>query len=504
VSEPPRAERIETALAFSFFLAVFHPFFGFDFGSERLPEIERFFFESGGTSPSLALGISAWLAWRRLPRLRGLPGAGAPAATAIFAGTAALVVVWSRLAAAPDLLALPIALLLLAFGCAARGIAGARALLLPAALLGLALPIPFPLQNEVVWQLQLWSAAGGEALLALAGFDVSRSGAHLLHGDVAFVVIDSCSGLRGLRTLVLVAFVLRELFARAGRRAWWLVAAAPPLAIALNMLRIAVIASDAARAAAAPEDTHIEQGLSVLFGGTIALFALGAWLERGRPEDPRAVVDAEGALPLRGACAVLAALALPVTALAPWRIPNPTVPALNAIPLERAGWTGRALDPDRRFLHGIFVGAAREWSFEREGRRGGEPRRVSLFVASEAAGSGRTSLRSRALLQPGADWETLASEPVRIWSLGVDATLADARSRDAYALVYGFGLHESSSAVDSLRSLFALERGPFERERARVRVRISTRMQDSAASRAHAKQILDRFVFDFGNELAAL
>jgi exosortase len=504
VSEPPRAAPVFVALATGLFAAVFHPLFGLDLAGAELPEVERFFFDSGGTSPALVFGIAAWLAWRRLPALRALPTPAAPRATAAFLAAALSTLVWSKLAAAPDLLALSIAWLVLGFGSAARGLAGSRVLLIPAAILVLALPVPFPLQNELVWLLQRWSAAGGEALLRLAGFEVSRSGVQLLHGDVAFIVIDTCSGLRGLRTLLLVAFVLRELFARAGRRAWWLVAVSPLFAVALNMLRIAVIAADAVRAAAAPADTHLEQGLSVLFGGTILLFALGVWLERGRAQPSPPAETLSAALPLRGAVAVLAALAVPATALSSWRIPNPAVPALGAIPLTRAGWTGKSADPDRRFLHGIFVGATREWHYEREGRKGGEPRRVSLFVATEAALSGRTSPRSRALLQPGAAWDLVGSETVRIWTLGLDATLADLAGREGFALSYGFGLHEGSFLIDSLRSFLAFERGPFERPRARVRVRITTHTNGSAASRAHAKQLLDRFIADFGNELAAL
>lgn len=495
---------MERASALVLFAVAFGPFLGLDLARDPEPELERWFFETGGTSPGLALLIAAWLAWRRLPQLRALPVQAAKAATACLAAATVLVFAWAKLAAAPDLLAVSLALLLLAFGCAARGLRGVRCLWLPAALLLLALPIPFPLQNEVVWQLQLWSAAGAESLLELGGFDVSRTGAHLRHGDISFVVIDTCSGLRSMRTLTLVAFVLRELFAGAGPRAWGLVAGAPVLALLLNWLRIAIIATDAARAEAAPADTHLEQGLAVLFAGTLVLFAIGHFLERGRRAASSSAPASLGELPWRSACVGLCALALLSLGVAPWPTPNPKSPVFNAIPLQLADWKGKTVEADLRFLHGIFLGAVQERLYERAGRRAGEGGSVALFVASEVAQSGRTSPSSRALLLPASDWVVESSEPTRIWSLGVDGTLASVRHRDGRALVYGFGLHEGGAIRDSLRSLLALERGPFLRSQARVRLRIATAMGRDPRSRERAKQLLDRFVFDFQRELAAL
>ncbi len=486
------------------FAVAFGPLFGLEADRDRALEVERWFFESGGTSPGLTLGIAAWLFWRRLPRLRALPAASASRAAACLAAAAALAFAWARAAEAPDLLAPSLALGLLAFGAAARGARGARCLLHPAALLLFALPIPFPLQNEVVWQLQLWSAAGGEALLGLVGLEVSRSGVHLRHAEIEFIVIDTCSGLRSMRTLTLVAFVLRELFAGAGARAWGLVALAPLLALGLNALRIAWIATDAVRAEAAPADTHLEQGLGVLFAGTALLFAIGHLLERERRAAPRPAPAARGALPWRSALAALCGLALLSQGIAPWPAPNPRAPVPSAIPLQLAGWRGTNVEADRRFLHGIFLGTVQERLYQRSGRRAGDAGSVALFVASEVARSGRTSPASRALLLPASDWVVESSQPTRIWSLGVDGTLASVRHREGRALVYAFGLHEGGALRDSLRSLLALERGPFLRAQARVRVRIATGFGDGRGSRERAKQRLDRFVFDFQRELAAL
>ena len=56
-------------------------------------------------------------------------------------------------------------------------------------------------------------------------------------------MIDGCSGLRGILILSLVALIVRELFAHAGAREWLVVLVAPLLGHALNVVRIAWVAT---------------------------------------------------------------------------------------------------------------------------------------------------------------------------------------------------------------------------------------------------------------------
>ena len=59
---------------------------------------------------------------------------------------------------------------------------------------------------------------------------------------------------------------------------WWLVAAAPPLALLLNAVRIAIIATDASLGTPALGDQHVGQGLLVLAAGTTLLFVAAHFL----------------------------------------------------------------------------------------------------------------------------------------------------------------------------------------------------------------------------------
>ena len=129
---------------------------------------------------------------------------------------------------------------------------------------------------------------------------------------------------------------------------------------------------------------------------------------------------------------------------------------------------------------------------------------VSLLVAIEAPGRSRDSPLSPKLLLPGREWESDATEPLKLWAIAAEACTVNARSGDTEARVYGWALPESSKWVDSLRSLLALERGPFARERERVYVRVVTASGADAGSRRQAGHTLDRFIHDFREILMAL
>ncbi|MDH3211963.1 MAG: hypothetical protein OEM05_05715, partial [Myxococcales bacterium] len=74
-------------------------------------EVESFFFRPSHTSPLVILALSLWLVFRRRERLRGLAGHGGPAwLTGALWLAGALVLAWATYTAAPDLLALSLAL----------------------------------------------------------------------------------------------------------------------------------------------------------------------------------------------------------------------------------------------------------------------------------------------------------------------------------------------------------------------------------------------------------
>ena len=131
-------------------------------------------------------------------------------------------------------------LLLLAGAALAAG--GSRALRtagLPLTLLAMAVPLPWverfaPLLAARVAQAAAWLAGA-------LGADIQRHGAQLVVGEGVLAVGAPCSGLRSLVALATLAVLLAGLLDGPRGRRVWLVAAAIPLALAANGLRLTAL-----------------------------------------------------------------------------------------------------------------------------------------------------------------------------------------------------------------------------------------------------------------------
>jgi exosortase len=131
-----------------------------------------------------------------------------------------------------------LALLLVAAGFALL-VGGRRALeamLLPLTVLALAIPIP--IVEHLAPPLAAGVARAAAAAAGCLGVPVARAGAQLAVGDGAFVVGAPCSGLRSLVALGSLAVVLAGVVDTSRRRRIALVAAALPLALGANWLRL--------------------------------------------------------------------------------------------------------------------------------------------------------------------------------------------------------------------------------------------------------------------------
>ena len=337
--------------------------------------VEGWFFDPGQPPAGMVIAVAGWLAWRRRAALAALtPGAHLAALPLLLLGLACAT--WAKRAEAPDWLIFSLGANALAFAAAARGTGGARMLAIPLVPLLFAVPIPDPLGNELVWALQRIAARGALWLHSLAGLGTTGGGVMLQRGESGFLVIEECSGLRGLLTLGLVSIVVRDLFAHAGRRAWWVVLLAAPLACATNVVRIAWIASGDATG---PPEGHIGQGVSTLLAGTLALFFVGHLLARGVPE-ASPPPPSGGAWPWRAACVVLALLVALTVAI-------PARPSLDRPPVavhdrfaDRGGWVGEHVTADSLFTGSVAVGAIVEWRFEHRAAHGAAEV-VELFIA---------------------------------------------------------------------------------------------------------------------------
>jgi exosortase len=113
-----------------------------------------------------------------------------------------------------------------------------RFLLFPWAVLFLMIPIPMIVYNQIVFPLQLLASRLATSLLTLVGVPVLREGNVLNLPTMALEVAEACSGIRSLISLVTLAVIYGYFAETRIFRRVILVAAAVPIAVAANGLRI--------------------------------------------------------------------------------------------------------------------------------------------------------------------------------------------------------------------------------------------------------------------------
>lgn len=433
-------------------------------------EIELAFFVPGETITPAILALSAWLLARRHRRLAALPAPSGGRVAAWLALAAGLGIrAWAQSTQAPDLQV--VALIACGAGAALwwKGAAALRVVALPLGLLVFALPLPAPALNELIYPLQLATTQMSGALLYLLGVPHFVAGEQILRTEATFSVIESCSGLRSIETLSIVALLMVELFQRRGLHALVLVAAAPPTAFLLNALRALLLILNPHSDLAA---VHTLQGIAILLGGLLCLYLIDGLLEwlRGDPA-PCEAEPAAGTSGGRSAGPVLCALAL--AAAIPVALPIGPDPAPRTFDLGKRidarldAVSAQAIVSDRIFLGSAGFG-------ERAARR------VRLPDDSEAeifVGIGRRAERRRSALSPkvalpGSGWAFERELPFAFELDGRRVTLRVMRSASRRQLIASWTENAASWPREALRTALALDRSPLRRPGEMVAVRI--------------------------------
>ncbi len=114
----------------------------------------------------------------------------------------------------------------------------ARLLQFPIALFLFAIPLPYILYNAIAFPLKLVATKIAAGTISLFGMPVFRDGnvIHLPHTTME--VVDACSGIRSLMTLITLAFLLASFQLRSFWKRALLVMLALPLAVAANAGRV--------------------------------------------------------------------------------------------------------------------------------------------------------------------------------------------------------------------------------------------------------------------------
>ena len=250
-----------------------------------LPVAEWFFFGWSRISPQIVLAVAAVLLLQRRRFVSfASRGEGSPALALPLLGITVVLFVWGTHADAPDVLVASLISVTLGGALLLFGTRFLRRVALPILFLAFAIPPAGVVVNLLVVPLQLWTAIHTEWVLNAAGISAIQEGnvVHLADGGV-FQVVDSCSGLRSIEVLTMLAVAWVSVLALPRWHAVLFVASAPLIAYAANVGR-------AVSLTLWPQSEfsvmHSVQGLVLFVVGIAALAAVDAVLRRfWREED---------------------------------------------------------------------------------------------------------------------------------------------------------------------------------------------------------------------------
>jgi exosortase B len=180
-----------------------------------LPTLQRLLREVWSTDEQghgpLIVGLCAWLAAQRWPRLAALPDAPAWGGAVPLLGLSLGAYVLGASQGILGLETLSAIGLLGGLVLCFKGRAGLRTMALPLAFLLFAVPLPGILVQVLTLPLKMAVSACAEALLHLAGYPVGRSGVVLVIGQYQLLVADACAGLNSMFTLEALGFLWMSL-----------------------------------------------------------------------------------------------------------------------------------------------------------------------------------------------------------------------------------------------------------------------------------------------------
>ncbi len=382
----------------------------------------------------------------------------------------------------PFLAVASLSLILLGGAALLGGSPALRRMRLPALFLLLALPIPGFLLNSLVYPMQLATAQMSGFLLSLLGVD------HVVMADLiytktaVFQVIEGCSGLRSMETLLMAAIVYQYWVPHSRVCSWILVLSAPLIGIAINQLRVLWIIF---YPSSSTSSAHTMQGLVMIVVGVLLIdrvhAILSRWLPADRPtlEDPRDRPSGTGHWPVRPVALLTALLMLNAAAtfMAPWPVDRPLHRNPAQFPGQIDDWTVKADPIDEEF----FGSVKHTQVASRTYRRADEE--VSVFIAADSRRRPLASGISPKNARVGRGWEILATGVPNLGLVRNDgATASIQRSQTGLAYVIYWQQGVDAYHLEALRNALALDRSPLQRPYDAISFRISTPLEGTDPS----------------------
>ncbi len=186
--------------------------------------------------------LSAYLIWARRDTLRAIPRKPSAWGMVVVLGSLLFLFVGS-LGAENSLARLSILLTICGLIVYFAGWAILKAMTFPLAFLVFAIPFPAVVYNEIVFPLQFLASKFATRVLELLNlFPVMREGNVLILPDMKLEVVEACSGIRSLMSLLALAAGYGYVVERSIAVRWLLIVAMVPLAIISNGTRVMITA----------------------------------------------------------------------------------------------------------------------------------------------------------------------------------------------------------------------------------------------------------------------
>ncbi|MDA8095090.1 MAG: VPLPA-CTERM-specific exosortase XrtD [Betaproteobacteria bacterium] len=361
--------------------------------------------------------IALFLVWQRSDRLARLPFDGSWAGVAVVL-LGALLYAAGQLSALYILVQYAFLVVLAGVTLAFMGPRAFRVIGIPVLILGLMIPLPNFLYNNLSEQLELLSSRLGVDFIRAFGDSVYLAGNVIDLGSLKLQVVDACSGLRYLFPLMTLGFVAAYLFQAPFWKRALVFASTVPMTVLMNSFRIGLVGVtvDWWGRAMAEGFLHLFEGW-VIFMICTALLVGEMWVMARMGKDRRHLAEVFGLEGPRSdrvrrahvrrlptsylvALGLLALVALATTVLPKRAEVTPKRKDFSTFPMRLPGWQGRGGQLDDIYIKQLkftdyllanYIGAARK--------------PVNFYVAYYASQRKGASAHSPRTCIPGGGWE---------------------------------------------------------------------------------------------------